>query len=420
MSDKKASPQKIFSPLELRWLELELPEDSSNNDGKPTQSAEDKGKDIEKNKNALRDMLLTALQMPNLIVLAGSGTSLGEVGGPSMWHLWDHCVNQNAGESGKDRTKSEVAGKVIQRIEFNDGDDENIEALLSRCEAWLQIHPDDQEVKTFITESKKTILAKCTEFLNDDKLEPHRTFVRKLSGRHNRNPRLKIFTTNYYDLCFERAAALQGLIVIDGFSFIQPRRFDPLNFTYDIVRRPRSIEEHAAYLDGVFHLLKLHGSVNWERDSDNNAITQKGNPDAEKACLIYPARGKYQQSYVQPHLELVSQFFASLREPNTCVIVAGFGFNDDHLSEPMLAAIKSNPNLKFIVVDPNAEASAEGTKSSASRYWKELYELAKNDADVWLLNANFSQFVSRIPDLKALSRAQKLEQAVINTVKGSL
>jgi len=211
----------------------------------------------------------------------------------------------------------------------------------------------------------------------------------------------------------------QNLIAIDGFSFSRPRIFNPSNFGYDIVRRSRVTEEHGDYLDGVFHLLKLHGSVNWEYTNEG-VIQENDNPNPDKACLIYPARGKYQQSYLQPHLELVSQFFASLREPNTCLIIAGFGFNDDHLSEPIIAAIKTNPSLKLIVVDPCAESSAEGNNSKASHYWNDLYTLAKNDHDICFLNADFEQFVNLIPDLKALSRAQKLEQAVINSVKGSL
>lgn len=38
----------------------------------------------------LKIKLKTALQMPNIMVLAGSGTSLGSpINGPSMWNLWE-------------------------------------------------------------------------------------------------------------------------------------------------------------------------------------------------------------------------------------------------------------------------------------------------------------------------------------------
>jgi len=404
--------RKFFTSVEQDWRYLDKSSLSETEEGQKEQ-------DVKLNNDALREMLLSALQMPNLVVLSGSGTSLGNVGGPSMWNLWDYAVNENAGAPDTEkRIQTTEAQWVIKKIEFDISQEkENIEALLSRCEAWLQIK-DDKKVKKFVKKSKEIILDKCRSFLQDDKLDAHCAFLRKLSRRSVRNPRLKIFTTNY-DLCFERAAALQNLIVVDGFSFSQPRTFNPLYFGYDIVRRSRLTEEHGDYLDGVFHLLKLHGSVNWE-STPEGAIQEKQNPEPDNACLIYPARGKYQQSYLQPHLELVSQFFSSLREPNTCLIVAGFGFNDDHLSEPILAAVKSNPHLKLIVVDYCAEDSTNGENEKASRYWGELFKLAKDDIDISFLNADFEQFVHLIPDLKALSRAQKLEQAVLNSVKGRL
>ncbi|MCW5199752.1 hypothetical protein VU05_03455, partial [Desulfobulbus sp. F1] len=40
----------------------------------------------------LKNFLLSSLQMQHVVVLAGSGTSLGPTNGPSMWTLWDYCV----------------------------------------------------------------------------------------------------------------------------------------------------------------------------------------------------------------------------------------------------------------------------------------------------------------------------------------
>jgi hypothetical protein len=407
--EKKLSSQgilKFFTPIDRDWRCLEescLPDELKNEHGKGQ---------VKANNDSLREMLSSALQMPNLIVLAGSGTSLG-AGGPRMWDLWDHAINKNPGlPDNEQRDQTDEARAIIDKIRFDarEGKEgENIEALLSRCEAWLQINDSDKDVKEFVKNSKKIILDKCQTFLQEDKLNTHCSFLHKLSRRSVRNPRLKVFTTNY-DLCFERAAARQGLIVIDGFSLTQPRKFNPLFFGYDVVRRLRVTEEHGDYLEGVFHLLKMHGSVNWEYTQDG-AIQEKENPDASGACLIYPARGKYQKSYVQPHLELVSQFFASLREPDTCLMVAGFGFNDDHLSEPILAAVKSNPRLKVVIVDFRAEDSTNGVNDKASRYWRELFKLARDGVNIWFVNAGFEQFVSLIPDMKTLSPAQQIENA---------
>src|SRR5260221_7679687 len=100
--------------------------------------------------------------MQHVVVLAGSGTSLGPVTkGPSMWALWDYCVNSNPGTG--DTTKREIANaaaKVIRKIGYDISvEKENIEALLSRCEAFLQVKKDDK-VSKFITASKKVILEK--------------------------------------------------------------------------------------------------------------------------------------------------------------------------------------------------------------------------------------------------------------------
>lgn len=366
-------------------------------------------------KEELKNLLLSSLQMQHVVVLAGSGTSLGSITkGPSMWMLWDYCVNANPGTGATTRTVSPAAAKVITEIGYDTAaEKENIEALLSRCEAYLQVKTS-AEVTKFVTESKKVILEKCSEFIDPadaNQLAAHRTFLHRLSRRRVRDSRLKLFTTNY-DLCFETAAGLQGLVVLDGFSFTQPRQFDPRFFLYDIVRRPATGDEVGTPLEGVFHIYKLHGSVNWSRKAENE-IEVEPKPAPDSACLIYPAKGKYQQSYVQPHLELVSQYFSVLREPNTCLIVTGFGFNDDHLSEPILAAVRTNPHLRLIIVNPSADDLTARPKEK-NKYWETLFNLTKQGEDVWLINANFGDFAEMIPDLKSLTPAQRLTRDIKN------
>ena len=371
-------------------------------------------------KDELKNCLLSSLQMQHVVVLAGSGTSLGPITkGPAMGDLWNSCVQPNASAEEEEDTLLASAKAVMKEIGYElSCDGENIEALLSRCEAYLQVKTSS-DVTAFITESKKVILEKCSEFIDpaeEHQLAAHRTFLHRLSRRRVRDSRLKLFTTNY-DLCFETAAGRQGLVVLDGFSFTQPRHFDPRFFLYDIVRRPSSGDEVAMPLEGVFHLYKLHGSVNWSR-TEENKIEVKQNPNSDDACLIYPAKGKYQQSYIQPHLELISQYLSALREPNTCLIVIGFGFNDDHLSEPILAAVRTNPHLRLIIVNPSVHDLILQPGES-NKYWKELAGLAKQGEDVWLINADFGTFADMIPDLKSLTPAQQLTRD-IRHVAGTL
>jgi len=348
-------------------------------------------------REALKEALLTSLQMQHIVILAGAGTSIS-LGGPSMMDLWNAAI-------GAKPTSEAIA--TAAKIKYG-LESANIEEFLSKAESYLQIESDKQ-VKEFVDSCKKVILSRCSSFLDIGKLEAHRTFLHRLSRRRVRDPRLKVFTTNY-DLCFEQAASTLGGVVIDGFSFTPPRHYDPQYFSYDIIRRPRGGEDQGSYLEGVFHLYKLHGSVNWAH-SANGLIEEKNSPTPDEACLIYPARGKYQQSFLQPHLESMSQYLAALREPNTCLIVTGFGFNDDHLSEPVLAAVRSNPRLRLIIADP-AITKRETEVATTNRYWQEFFKLAKDGEDVWFINASFDEFGKLIPDLKSLTPADKLMKAL--------
>lgn len=357
-----------------------------------------------KAQDTLNNALLASLQMQHLVVLSGSGCSLS-AGGPSMRDLW----NRAAGEPPTVEAKR-IAAKINHDVENN----KNIEALLSKAEAFLQVK-EDKQVRKFLNSSKKVILEMCSGFLQQKNLGAHGTFLHRLSRRRVRDQRLKVFTTNY-DLCFERATSELGGVALDGFSFTAPRRYNPRYFSYDIVRRARIGEDIGHYLEGVYLLYKLHGSVNWERDEEGN-VCENESPTPEKACLIYPASGKYQQSFAQPHLESMAQYLSAVREPNTCVLVIGFGFNDDHLAEPMLAAAQSNPHLRMIIIDSLAQEKHKN--AGGNRYWPKFFDLARQGEDIWFIKESFNDFAQRIPDLRSLTPAESLMKAVKGAARES-
>jgi len=355
----------------------------------------------------LKTKLKTALQMPNIMVLAGSGTSLGKVKGPSMSNLWTSCI--------EDPSRKTDTDKIIAQIEYDlsKPNNKNIEEFLSYCEAYQQIK-ECPELKDFLIKSKEIILDKCKFDKPSSDLFAHMEFIKKLARRKSKDNRIKIFTTNY-DTCFEEAAGKLGITIIDGFTFSSPRVYSPQFFDYDIVKRDSmNTSNTPKYLDGVFQLYKLHGSVNWFKRKDDEGsfiIEQKESNDAENVCMIFPAKGKYQQSYIQPHLELIAKFLQGIREPNTCLITTGFGFNDDHLSEPIYSALQSNPHLKLIIVDRSVERKFNDP-TSCSSYWRKFKALADKGLDILFIEADFENFAINIPDLKALSPAESLYQVI--------
>jgi hypothetical protein len=348
----------------------------------------DEGK---KHELRLKDYLRSSLQMQHLAILCGSGTSI-ESGLPSMPALWQEAL------------QIEQFDEVRADVGYQGGS--NLEEFLSRCDAFIELKGGSDRVAVVRAEAIGVILEQCRKCPRG--LEAHADLLKKLIRRRARDSRVKLFTTNY-DLCFESAAGELGIIPIDGFSFGSPRRFDPRFFEYDIVRRT-PLAEGSAFVPGVFHFYKLHGSVDW-KGQDGSIIVDRTVGESE-ACLIYPARAKFQRSYQQPHLELMARYLATVREPNTCLVVAGFGFNDDHLSGPILAALRSNPHFRLIVVCRDPEAKLDAGAGA----WSHLRALSSR-ADVSFVAASFSRFAELIPDLSALSRADELQAAVVRAVK---
>jgi hypothetical protein len=90
-------------------------------------------------RDSLKETLLASLQMQHTVVLSGSGTSLGPVGGPSMKDLWDAAIGKTPNKATTDTAK-----KIKYDLAIH-----NIEEILSRAEAFLQI-TDDTDVKSFV------------------------------------------------------------------------------------------------------------------------------------------------------------------------------------------------------------------------------------------------------------------------------
>lgn len=335
----------------------------------------------------LADLLLSE----NLIVLTGLGTSLsvkdktGETVAPTMKHLWE-------------RAKAKAGDKfacITAKVHYStppEGD--SIELLLSNCQLSQTFQPDS-DVAGFIAETEAIIVEACS-FLNDGvSLNVHETFLRKVARRSTRQPRLKLFTTNY-DLCFETAASRSRFIVVDGFSHTHPQDFDGSHFGYDLVRREQD-RETPDYIPNVFHLYKIHGSLDWRLD----ATRIIKDPATQRPHIIYPRRSKFESSYDQPFIEVMSRFQINLRQPHTGLVIVGFGFNDYHICQPLLAALRSNIHLKAIVVDPAIRPPAK----PAVQEMANLIELG--DSRLALLAGTFEEFVGIIPDLVAATEEEQ-------------
>lgn len=346
----------------------------------------------EANTALLEIALSKVLLSENLVVFTGLGTSLclldpsnNKPIAPTMGDLWAKSQNQIA-------NFNSILTKVKQPQTKPGSYDEDIELLLSRCQMFNALSKS-KEIEDFVSAVETLITEEC-RFLDklpkDHGLPVHESFLRKIARRSPRQPRARLFTTNY-DLCFETAAARAGFVIIDGFSHTNPQDFDGNYFSYDIVKREGD-NETPKYISNVFQLLKLHGSVDWDRDKDGK-VQRSANP--KKPVIIYPRNGKFESSYDHPYLEMMSRFQSSLRQPNTGLLIIGFGFKDSHLVQPILSATRSNVSLKLAVVGPHYDSSPPVTI-------KQLESLIdEGDRRITLVSGKFEELTEAIPDLVA-------------------
>jgi len=378
------------------------------------------GEDGDVGRNEANRVLSELFRSNNLVVLAGLGTSLcvtdaaGKSLAPTMQELWRQCKEAQAALGGPDW------GELLQYVR-HDPSQENIEALLSRCRSAEDFLDGEHlaAVKAFITEAESCVTKSVDFVRSGHHLPAHSEFLRRAARRSNRRARTKLFTTNY-DRCFEEAGRQGRFVVLDGFSFTLPPTFDSVNFTYDIVRR-EATSSADDFIPNVFQLYKLHGSIDWERDEKTSEIHRVGS--TSRPLLIFPRNTKYELAFSQPYLEMMSALQAALREPNTGLLIVGFGFNDNHIAEPILSAIRSNLALKVAVVGPwlapfKDKAGAEQLGETATNpHLGKIRGLAlEGDARLALLNASFSELAQELPDVVAesdlerhLERVRKLE-----------
>jgi hypothetical protein len=340
----------------------------------------------------LRRSLTEFFRSENLVVLTGLGTSLCIEGedeeplAPTMWNLWSTI---------EERVTPEVFGQVCSRVRHPKQKRKkpsdpvfvaDIELLLSKCSV-AQEFESSKEVSDFIKQAESTIVELCNFLQDDTPLTVHEAFLRRIARRPTRLPRTKLFTTNY-DLAFETAASRLQFVAVDGFSHTLPQEFDSSYFAYDLVRRDED-GSTPDFIPNVFQLFKLHGSVDWQRDG--NRVVKQVSPD--DPLLIYPRHSKFELSYESPFLDMIARFQSAVRQSKTSLLVIGFGFNDKHLAQPILSAIRGNVGLRTVVVSPSLEKS----ENEAVKTIESLIE--SGDSRLTLVGSTFQEFVPYLPDL---------------------
>lgn len=396
---------------------------------------------LDDNKILCEEFISTLLHMENIIVLAGSGTSLSlnfdpdcdpdcKIA-PSMQGLWVACKTNS--EDIFQETLNITKYPVHPDSTNPKGEESNnIELLLSLVDGYIDFG-EEGENKNKLTEFKKIAIKKifdATNFVETREVElknrwaTHNAFINKLGQRKIKQSRLKIFTTNY-DMVFEKAASNEGFVIIDGFDFSKPHRFNPMWYEYDIVRRADHHEQNGSYLENVIQLYKLHGSVDWRRKNNEVQKASGSDNDTGDKVIIYPSSSKYKSSYDSPYLDMISSFTQALKQPNTALICVGFGFNDDHLNNAINMALRTNTGLYVLIatlglfetVEKGNLLKVQNNLSPSIKTFDTLIE-QDNCKRVALLDTNFKDFVALIPANEFKNPDTELSIAQLKTLLG--
>ena len=282
----------------------------------------------------------------------------------------------------------------------------NLEDFLSTLFHYRPYVPDIDKDK-FNNSIKKILqlIKENTNYSYDSKELKHGkllNFLSSLSGKEGN--KFSVITTNY-DVLIEEAAAENNFVIFDGFNFTPIPKFDSSMFEWNLIKEVQNINtREVEYKDKTFNLLKIHGSLTWEKQDDGTILRKNKDSiiDTDKMVMVFPSSDKYAQSYQEPYFELFTKFQDLIKRPNTLLISSGFSFADVHISKMITQALKNNNSLKILVtdfnIDPNREWNKENNsydviKESDSRYnynWAELVHLMDQGYPISFLKATMN------------------------------
>ena len=168
---------------------------------------------------------------------------------------------------------------------------------------------------------------------------------------------------------------------MDGFTFTHRPHFDSDMFEWNLVKDIENIKtREMEYKKNIINLLKLHGSLTWERNEKGIFRKEKG--EVTEPIMIFPSSNKYMKSYQEPYFELFTKFQELLKRPNTLLITTGFSFADNHISQMIIQAILHNKSLATLITDFNI------TQNNAN--WKKIEDLVQHNYKIAFLKATMN------------------------------
>lgn len=179
-------------------------------------------------------------------------------------------------------------------------------------------------------------------------------FLKKIFLNDNN---INIFTLNY-DLLIEGAADEELIDISNGFIGFFKRRFSLLEFD---IKKYLEQNKQTKSIYNKINLIKLHGSISWEKDFKSNDILElqpvinKDDGSIENfqnfiknASLIFPNKSKTINTLNSPFSELFRFFDMVLLRGENLLILLGYSGGDEHVNNLIFKALK-NKNFNLLI-----------------------------------------------------------------------
>lgn len=267
---------------------------------------------------------------------------------------------------------------LLQELKLAEQDDKNIENILSFIRGLLQVSKGgevrgltEEELKKLDSEVCKNIVEEINVSLpNYD--TPYHSLSSWISSIEREIP-IEIYTTNY-DLLMEQALEEIEVPYFDGFVGARRSFFDL-----------RAIENNLIPIHWT-RLWKIHGSINWYLSEEKNQkiVYRSSEIKIGASHLIYPSHLKYEQSRKMPYLAMIDQLNKYIRQKSSFLIISGYSFNDEHLNDTIINALKSNPTAMVLGLMFESYMYKNKQDELVERYPK-AYKLAKyqHNLNIW-------------------------------------
>ena len=370
--------------------------------------------DKKQNMQSLKLKLKKYLELENVSILAGAGTSW-HLGAPTIRKIPDELKKEmskeinlyfpkNSEPSYEDLFNCLQADKFL-KINKNENTDE-IQKSIHKMQNWLFSNCNTE---------KTTVKDKENLLLKENRYYYHELFIKKLLQRPSNLKRANLFTTNY-DLAFDYALDNLGIHYINGFSGVHNRCFRPEVYDYDIYYPGQSVSGKVHRAEKVLRYYKLHGSLSWiaTEETLSNPYGIKEIPidnfnfQEQMNLMIYPCVSKKTFTLDLPYSELFRHFANSIIQPQSVLIALGYSFYDEHINDIIYQAL-TIPSFTLIV----ANYSKEGNENI-----EKLNRL--NDSRILIIdedNTDLSTFTGFVKNVMPDLYEEEENEAVLKTMK---